>query len=239
MPRLEPYKKTLDYSYCLGVFPSLKLLEYRPSAAMRLLLHSEGMDSEGVGRLRERCAALGVREETADKILRRESRKDNCFAALVFGKYEAALDPQRPHVVLHHISDSGNLGTIIRACLGFGIRDIAIIRPCVDAFEPHTLRASMGAFFAVNARMYASFEDYRRAYPEHTLFPFMLDGAIPLDEAVRGRPPLYALVFGNEASGLPPEFARMGQSVFIPQGEEIDSLNLAVAVSVGVYAFTR
>jgi TrmH family RNA methyltransferase len=49
--------------------------------------------------------------------------------------------------------------------------------------------------------------------------------------------PPFTLVFGNEQTGLPAEFARMGQSVMIPQSEEIDSLNLAVAVSVGSYVF--
>jgi tRNA G18 (ribose-2'-O)-methylase SpoU len=48
----------------------------------------------------------------------------------------------------------------------------------------------------------------------------------------------YALVFGNEQTGLPPRFAQLGQSVLIPQSKEIDSLNLAVAVSIGTYVFT-
>ena len=67
----------------------------------------------------------------------------------------------------------------------------------------------------------------------------MLDGAIELDAACAGRREPYALVFGNEASGLPPEFGRLGQSVVIPHSSAIDSLNLAVAVSIGAYAFTH
>ena len=35
---------------------------------------------------------------------------------------EAALDAERPHVVLCQISDGGNLGTALRACLGFGVK---------------------------------------------------------------------------------------------------------------------
>ena len=48
---------------------------------------------------------------------------------------------------------------------------------------------------------------------------------------------VFTLVFGNEQTGLPAQFAQMGQSVLIPQSDEIDSLNLAVAVSVGSYVF--
>ena len=239
MPKLEAYNKKLDYSYALGVFPSLNLLESRPEAAMRLLLHPNSLENEGVTLLREKCAAMGVREEFAERVLKRESQKENCYAALVFRKYDAILSPDRPHVVLCQITDGGNLGTALRACLGFGIKDVAIIRPAVDAFDPHVLRASMGAFYRMNVRTFNNFEEYRALYPDHSLFPFMLDGAKPLDEVAGAHPEKYALVFGNEQTGLPAYFAELGQSVIIPQTNEIDSLNLAVAVSIGTYAFTR
>ncbi len=237
MPKLEPYSRKLTYSYALGVFPSLMLMEAQPQRALRLLLHPDGLKNEGVVKLREMCAARGVREEMAERVLRRESKKDNCFAALVFEKFDSDLDPAACHAVLCQISDSGNLGTAMRSLLGFGIRDVALIRPCVDVFEPHALRASMGAFYKLRVHTYDTFADYRAAHPDRLLFPFMLDGAIPLNEAARGAKPPFSLVFGNEQTGLPPEFAQLGQSVMIPQSSEIDSLNLAVAVSVGSYVF--
>ena len=48
-----------------------------------------------------------------------------------------------------------------------------------------------------------------------------------------------SLVFGNEASGLPDAFAQMGVSTLIPHSHQIDSLNLAIAAGIGMYAFTR
>ena len=237
MPKLEPYSRKLPYSYALGVFPALQLMEARPERALRLLLHPEGVGNDGVEKLRALCAARGVREELAERVLRRESRKDNCFAALVFEKFDSELDPNACHAVLCQISDSGNLGTAMRSLLAFGIRDVALIRPCTDVFEPHALRASMGAFYKLRVHTYDRFEDYRAEHPERRLYPFMLDGAIPLNDAARGAQPPYSLVVGNEQTGLPPEFARLGQSVMIPQSPDVDSLNLAVAVSVGSYVF--
>ncbi len=239
MPKLEPYSRKLDYSYQLGVFPALMLLEARPDCAQRLLLDPRGLENEGVVKLRQRCAELGVREEFAEKVLRRESKKDNCFAGLVFKKYDCDLDPALCHAVLCQISDAGNAGTAMRSLLGFGIRDVAVVRPCVDVFDPHVLRASMGAFFKLRVKTYDSFDDYRADHPDRPLYPFMLDGARPLDDVAREARPPFSLVFGNEQTGLPPIFASLGQSVLIPQSDEIDSLNLAVAVSVGAYAFTR
>ena len=237
MPKLEPYSRKLAYSYQLGVFPSLMLLEARPECATRLLLHPQGLANEGVVKLRARCAELGVREELAERVLRRESKKDNCFAGLVFNKYDCDLDPAGCHAVLCQISDAGNAGTAMRSLLGFGIRDVAVIRPCVDVFDPHVLRASMGAFFKLRVRVYDAFDDYRAQFPDRALYPFMLDGAKPLNEvAARAKPP-FSLVFGNEQTGLPPRFAELGESVLIPQSDEIDSLNLAVAVSVGADTF--
>ena len=239
MPKLEPYSRRLDYSYQLGVFPSLMLLEARPDCALRLLLHPQGLENEGVVKLRRRCAELGVREELAERVLRRESKKDNCFAGLVFKKYDCALDPDASHVVLCQISDNGNAGTAMRSLLGFGIRDVAVVRPCVDVFDPHVLRASMGAFFRLRVKVYDDFDAYRADFPDRPLYPFMLDGARPLNDVARRCEPPFTLVFGNEQTGLPPRFADLGQSVFIPQSDEIDSLNLAVAVSVGTYAFMK
>ena len=239
MPKLEPYSRKLPYSYQLGVFPALMLLEARPECAARLLLDPRGLGNEGVEKLRQRCAALGVREEIAERVLRRESKKDNCFAGLVFNKYDCPLDQAANHAVLCQISDNGNAGTALRSLLGFGIRDVALVRPCVDAFDPHVLRASMGAFFKLRVKTYDSFDDYRAEFPERMLYPFMLDGAKPLNEVAPRAEAPFSLVFGNEASGLPARFAQLGQSVFIPQSPEIDSFNLAVAVSVGAYAFTQ
>ena len=237
MPKLESYDKNLDYSYTLGVFPSLELIAARPDKVKRLLLSPEGESNEGVAKLKAACEELGVRWEYAAKVLSRISKKDNCYAALVFDKYDDTLDANAPHVVLHHVSDGGNLGTIIRTCLGFGVRDLAIIRPAVDFFDPHVLRASMGAAFKIRVARYNSFDDYRNEFPEHMLYPFMLDAALPLEEAAAAKKEPYSLVFGNEGAGLPPEFASMGQSVIIPNSDEIDSLNLSVAAAIGVYAF--
>ena len=64
MPKLDPYDKKLSYSYALGIFPALKLLENRPECVTRLLLSPDGLGSEGVQKLRDRCAELGIRWRT-------------------------------------------------------------------------------------------------------------------------------------------------------------------------------
>ena len=238
MPSLSAYKTELDYSYAPGIFPSIECLLHRGDRVRRVLIHSSAAGREGADRLIGLAEGLKVRVEEADRALARISGKENCYAAAVFEKFSDALAPDRPHVLLHHPGDSGNVGTILRTALAFGVEDMALIRPCVDPFDPRTVRASMGSLFQMRIRMYDSMEDYLAEAGERDLYPFMLDASIPLEEAlerpVRRR---RTLIFGNEGRGLPPEFSRMGQPVRIPSNDRIDSLNLGVAAAIGIYAF--
>ncbi len=240
MPALSPYRAELDYAYAPGMFPAMECLLHRPQCARRLLLHSKAAGTEGALRLTERAAALHLRVEEADRALSRVSGKENCFAAVVFSKFQDDLCPQKPHVVLHHPSNSGNVGTILRTALGFGVADVALIRPCVDVFDPRTVRASMGSLFQLRLRVYDDFSAYEADFPDRALYPFMLDGSRTLPEVLENPPPpMWTLIFGNEGSGLPPEFAAKGQPVRIPSNDRVDSLNLSIAAGIGIYAFAQ
>ena len=53
-------------------------------------------------------------------------------------------------VVLNGIQDPGNIGTILRVCDWFGIRNIFCDHDCANIFNPKSVQASMGAIFRVN-----------------------------------------------------------------------------------------
>lgn len=239
MARLEAYDKSLEYSYAPGIFPATECLKNAPERCLRLLLSSASERSEGAQKLRVQAEACGVRVEIADRALERISKKENCFAAMVYRKREGVFEDGSPHIVLVNPSDSGNLGTILRTALGFGLTNIAVIRPAVDSDDPRVTRASMGAAFSLHIRHFDAFDAYRAEFPGRQMFPFMLTGAVPLEEAVTRVSGEYALVFGNEATGLPDDFARLGISTLIPHSARIDSLNLAIAAGIGMYAFTH
>ena len=238
MPSLSPYKSDLDYSYAPGVFPSMECLLHRPEQVRRLLVHSAAAGHEGVDKLRALAEQHNIRIEEAERALARISGKENCYAAAVFEKFKDTLSPDKPHVVLHNPGDSGNVGTILRTALGLGIEDIALIRPCVDLFDPKTVRASMGALFQLRVTVYNQFDEYQKAFPDRPLFPFMLDASVPLQEAIKKKPALWTLVFGNEGRGLPKEFASLGQPVRIESNSKVDSLNLAIAAAIAIYEFS-
>lgn len=234
--QLKAYKKDLPHSYSFGVFPTLELLTHRPESALRVVAHSKGSIGHGLGAIRARCEARGIPFEENDRAVERLSHKGNVYVFGVFAKYEAPLAPAHNHLLLVHPSDNGNLGTIVRTMLGFGVRDLALISPAVDVFNPHVVRASMGAVFAVNVQYFASIDAYRETHAHH-LYPFMLGAAQTLG-AVTFQPP-YTLIFGPEGAGLPVVYSRLGESVMIPQSPLVESLNLAVAVGVALYEAAR
>ena len=238
MPSLSGYKAELDYSYAPGIFPAMECLLARPERVRRVLLHSGAAGREGTEKLCAMARERGIRVEEADRALARISGKENCYAAAVFEKFRDELLPEKPHVLLHQPGDSGNVGTILRTALGLGVEDVALVRPCVDPFDPRTVRASMGSLFRLRLRVYDRFEDYRESMGERAYYPFMLDASVPLAEALAGTVPARrTLIFGNEGRGLPPEFSRIGQPVRIPSNDKVDSLNLAIAAGIGIYAF--
>lgn len=234
---LKPYQKDFAHSYTLGVYPTLELLQRQPERVLKVLLHSRGVDNEGVALIRELCAGHGIWTEEQDKAVDKLGSRGDTYAVGVFQKVETPLDGASNHVMLVNPADMGNLGTIMRTLLGFGQHDLAIIPPAADAFDPRVVRASMGALFSIHQQTFPDFETYRVRFADRRLYPFMTDGAASLPEVVFEPP--YTLIFGNESAGLDPAFGQVGTPVAIPQTDAVDSLNLAVSVGIALYASSQ
>lgn len=233
---VKAYKKDCDYSYTLGAFPTIELLKTRPETVREIIIHSTFTDRAFIEKT---AREHNIPIVSNDKLIGKLSDKENCFVIAVFDKFICSLSKDRPHIVLVNPGNMGNMGTIMRTAVAFGIKDMCVISPGADAFNPKTVRASMGAEFRMNIRYYDSFAEYRSDFPEHEIFCFMLNATSNLNVDNCKHGPLYSLVFGNEATGLPDEFLNEGKSIIIPQSEEVDSLNITIAAGVGMFMFTR
>ena len=234
MEPLKPYKKSFEHSYTLGAFPTIELIKSKPEVVKSVYIHSTYTDKETVLEL---CKKEEIPVVTNDKVFNRISDKENCFVIGVFDKFECKLEKNRPHIVLVNPSNMGNVGTIIRTAVGLGIYDIACITPCADLFNPKTVRSSMGALFRMRHTYYESFQDYMNEYGNHDIFTFMLKGTKTLEIQDGPKSKLFSLVFGNEATGLDDSFLDIGTSIIIPQSEDVDSLNVTIAVGIGAFVF--
>ncbi len=236
---LKKYKHDSLYSYTLGMAPTLELIQCRCEQVGKVYIHPNYTQKDERYNIFQLCESKNIPWEINKKVFDRLSMKENVFVLGMFYKYQAPVSAEKPHVVLVNPSNSGNLGTIIRTGLGFGFRDLVIIRPGVDPYDPKSIRSSMGALFHINLSFFDSFAAYRAQFPQHAVYPFMLKGSVPLDTILEKPQPPFSLVFGNEATGLPDEFLQYGQSIRIPQSQEIDSLNLSIAFGIAAYTFSQ
>ncbi len=156
-------------------------------------------------------------------------------SALGSGTRELAVYEQRwapaplgpVSVYLHGVGDPGNVGTILRGALAFGAGSVVLGPGCADPFGPKAVRASMGAIFAVPVTR-ADLE----ACPRPRVALVARAG-----EPLAG-PRAGTLVVGAERLGLPPDVVDRCEEVgHIPIASE--SLNAAMAATVGLYEWTR
>ncbi len=235
--KLKRYDKKYEYSYTFGAYPTLDLLKEKGDVVFEVYIKEEGMSSDGVEEVVRLCEERSIHWEVNDRLIEKIAFKENTYVVGVFKKYECELDGKGNHIVLVNPSNTGNLGTIIRTMLGFGFKDLAIIKPGVDIFEPKVIRSSMGSLFYINFKYFNSIQEYVDVYKKRNIYPFMLDGAKNITEVEFKEP--FSFVQGNEGSGLADEFKDIGESIYIPHSEDIDSLNLSVATSIGMWEYQR
>lgn len=232
MTAIKPYQKKFDYSYTLGAFPTLELLEMHPEKLEFVLLSSEASKD-----LYE-TVKLRVPEhkiKTDDKLLHKLSKKENTYVLGVFRKYEMTLTDDN-HLVLVDPSNFGNLGTMIRTAIAFDIKNIALIGEPCDHFNPAVIRSSMGALFRLNIENFHDIDEYKHKY-HHNLYALMVDGDTELLEAEFKIP--YSIILGNESSGLPSDYHSIATSIRIRTTNNVDSLNITSACSIALYIASR
>lgn len=182
--------------------------------------------------------------EVTQDILAKVSRRDNPQAVVgVFPQMRGALSdvsggPARCVVALHRVRDPGNLGTIIRTADAAGCGAVILVGECCDPFGVEAVRATMGSIFAVPIiqASEAEFTAWRQAW-SGSVVGTLLSAETDHRAATYRKPSL--ILMGNEQQGLPPEMASLCDvNVKIPMRGRADSLNLAVATGVMIYAAT-
>ena len=226
---IKPYTKDSDYSYTEGFFPTFEMIQYKREKFKAVYVAEDALDSDGFKKIQ--TLVPKDRIIVSDKAFRIVKSKENAHILGAFDKFSSALDEKQDHLVMVNPSDMGNLGNAMRTLLAFGYHDMALIKPCADLFNPKAVRASMGAIFKIRIELFDSFEEYRKKYPR-PFYPFVLDTSRPLHDITFTHP--CSLVFGNEATGLPPSIHNEN-NVRIEQSDEVDSLNLTTSIAVAFY----
>ena len=141
--------------------------------------------------------------------------------------------------VLNEVQSLGNFGTLLRTSAATGANGFILLGQQIDPYEPTVVRATMGALFK-QILVRTNVERFRHWIKEHDLVAVGAspEGVIEYDQIRYTRPTV--LVLGNERSGLTnAQRSLCRQIVRIPMVGGTDSLNLAVAGSLLLYAVFR
>ncbi|MGB8020132.1 MAG: RNA methyltransferase [Candidatus Nanopelagicales bacterium] len=148
-------------------------------------------------------------------------------------------------VLAHEMADPGNAGALIRVADAVGAWFVAFSDGSVDPTNPKVVRASVGSLLhlpVVAAGRTADAVARLRAAGIRVLAADVATRAVDLFEAERAHlldGPV-AWLFGNEAHGLPDDLlAEADQVVRIPILGRAESLNVATAAAVCLYAYAR
>lgn len=136
-------------------------------------------------------------------------------------------------LVLDGIQDPGNLGTLARSAVAFGVQSLVLTGNSVEPYNPKVIRSSAGLIFALpvleieTARLSALLGEGWRIY-----------GTTGHAGATSYREVDYsgacAIVLGNEGRGVSADL-RQGltmQPLTIPMADAVESLNVAVSGSI-------
>lgn len=149
-----------------------------------------------------------------------------------------AINTNQLLVALDNVRDPGNLGTIIRLCDWFGIRDLVCNLETVDCYNPKVVQATMGSITRVNVS-YLNLTDFLKT-THMPIFGAFMEG----DNIYKSQLPNKGiLVLGNEANGISREIEQViTTKISIPrfgQLQSTESLNVATAAAILLSEFRR
>ncbi len=172
----------------------------------------------------------------SDNVMKKLSGLDSPARVLAVCKMLSEREIKGNILALDGIQDPGNLGTIIRSAVAFGVDTIVASSDTVDLYNQKTIRASEGMLFQINylkRDLYTFLSDVHDTYKIYTTD--VVDGC-NIKEITCLNP--YVIVMGNEGNGVSEMVASLADERFhIPMSDKCESLNVAIATAIILYQF--
>ena len=175
---------------------------------------------------------------TNETVLKKVSTTDSAPEAVgVANKkhYDKALLKNAKRVVLlENIKDTGNLGTILRTSVAFGIDAVILYGDSVDLYNPKCVRASVGNLWKIPVFEIKDFSELENTFKEFNRIATLPRTENYLKNYETKLP--YLLMFGSEADGLSQNLIDFAtDSVKIEMADTVESLNLSVSCAIILY----
>lgn len=144
-------------------------------------------------------------------------------------------------IVLEGLVNHTNVGAIVRSAAAFGFDALLIDQQCADPLYRRAIRTSMGAIFSLPWSRLTAWPDSSPLIRDAGLAIVALTPDISASSVSEiSLPSRFALVLGTEGHGLSAGTRGIADLLLrIPMKQGIDSLNVASAAAVAMYALSR
>jgi RNA methyltransferase, TrmH family len=149
----------------------------------------------------------------------------------------ATLLRGRLTLVLADLNDPGNVGTLLRSAEAFGASGVVLGSLGVDPYHPKVVRGAMGSIFRLPLAVATAAEFAAAAKAAGSTVVGLSGGGAPLAAVKPAQ--RAALVVGHERRGLGAWMTQDSILAGIPISERVESLNAAVAGSIGLYVLAE
>lgn len=175
---------------------------------------------------------------TTEPVLKKISTTDSAPDAVAVGYkkvYDKSLLKNTQKVVLlENIKDLGNLGTILRTSVAFGVDAVVLYGESVDLYNPKCVRASVGNLWKIPVVEINDFNELQDLFGEYERIATLPRTNNYLKTYDAKLPSV--VMFGSEADGLSEELIKFStDSVKIEMASTVESLNLSVSCAVVLY----
>jgi TrmH family RNA methyltransferase len=218
-----------------------ELLTFAPQSAVDVFYTAAFAEKHGgIVQLAERSPATvdEVTDKVLDAMADTVSPQGVIAVATLLSHSLSELDEVRLVAICDEIRDPGNAGAVIRAADAAGADAVILTGASVDLHNPKLVRSSTGSIFHLPIIEHDDLADVIEWLMGRgvTVLAAAADGeSIPSMTAILTKPT--AWLFGNEAHGLSEDArARADHVVSVPIYGKAESLNLATAASVCLYA---
>lgn len=173
-----------------------------------------------------------VTSEVYEKITD-EKAPEGIFA--VWRKPEFEKNREKSSVILlEELQDPGNMGTILRTAVAFGVREVVTVNSA-DPFSPKAVRSSMGAVFKIPVLSFDSIDkavEYSRKITNSVIAATLHTDSLDISAADTS---YSTVMIGNEGRGLSNRAISLADSKVIIPMENTESLNASIAAAVFMY----
>ena len=189
-------------------------------------------------KIQEYNFAKNILIETTEPVLKKLSTTETAPESVAVGIQKIydfdVLKKAKKVVLLEEIKDLGNLGTILRTAVAFQAEAIVLYGDSTDIYNPKCVRASVGNLWKMPIFQIKDFNLLEQIFGKFQRIATLPRSKNLLKNFKAELPVL--IMFGSEADGLSEELIKFStNSVKIEMAETVESLNLAVSVSIILY----